>query len=103
MWEWMDGKAEQIESNGNGGTYRMELRKGLNFGGPLVKLRWRYVKVEYRGLVGFYERTVVEGNNYSEAYRIHKEGEYKVTYSTLFAYTHQLMLGFNFATSKRAR
>jgi hypothetical protein len=50
--------------------------RDTKFGGPFLKLRWRYLELSYRGLVG---------SGSADLYN-----------------HHQLMLGLDFATSKRA-
>jgi len=55
---------------------------------PFVKLRWKFVELTYRGLLGW---------KWGESYH----GDYD--YYDGFSYNQQLMLGLYFATSKRTR
>jgi hypothetical protein len=68
-----------------------------NFLSPFVKLRWKYLELTYRGLVGFWEE---------------KHGYHYFSYGTHDDYKsddgfnwnhHQLMFGLYFATNKRQR
>lgn len=76
---WMRGK---VKSNPNdiNASGRVE---SLNFGGPFVKLRWNYIELTYRGLLG-------------------RKWGGGVEKGSIFSYNvHQLMLGLYFSTSNR--
>jgi hypothetical protein len=60
-----------------------------NFIAPFVKLRWNFVELTYRGLLGYNE--ITQGTR----------GE--VLRSAEFNYSHQLMLGLYFVIPKRER
>jgi len=57
----------------------------LSFVGPFVKLRWKFVELTYRGLLGYIYHSLDNGS----------EGN--------ISWTHQLMIGLYFATNKRVR
>jgi hypothetical protein len=58
-------------------------------GGPFIKLRWRYVELSYRGLIGWGSKKIGSEDNdkYEDGLR----------------YNTQLFLGFHLATGKRIR
>jgi TolB-like protein len=65
-----------------------------NFLAPFVKLRWRFLELTYRGLLGVWEESRYGYRNNS-SYSEYDDG---------FSWnSHQLMLGFYFETSNRRR
>jgi hypothetical protein len=60
---------------------------------PFIKLRWRFVELSYRGLLGVYIISKDDDNDdYYESYYVDR-----------FSWNHQVMLGVHFTTSKRVR
>jgi TolB-like protein len=75
-------------SEGNG-KVADESGFNVNFLAPFVKLRWKFVELSYRGLLGYWGRLV----DYQD-----------LKYDNGFGWNnHQVMLGVHFATSKRVR
>jgi hypothetical protein len=60
--------------------------ESYNFLAPFIKLRWKYVELTYRGLLGVYERTYDYDSDYGFGWN-----------------NHQLMLGLYFVTDRRQR
>jgi hypothetical protein len=64
--------------------------------GPFVKLRRNFVELTYRGLLGFYDDSYFDNSTSSSTSdKTKKKG--------ISSWTHQLMLGFYFATDKQTR
>ena len=64
-----------------------DCHKSYNFLAPFIKLRWKFVELTYRGLVGWKDvYRYIAGSSYND-----------------FSYNHQLMLGLYFSTTKRER
>jgi len=70
----------------NKGSSDHKSRDYLSYVGPFVKLRWKFVELTYRGLLGLYDEKWVSDRHYAD-----------------ICWTHQLMLGLYFATNKRER
>jgi len=72
----------------------------LDFLAPFVKLRWRYVELSYRCLLGVSKKDVgfktAAPEAFASAYK-------KKSSDSEFTADHQLTLGLHFATSKRDR
>ncbi len=82
----------------------------IDFLGPFVKLRWRFMELTYRGLLGVkYTVKRAEIFEYYRDFENYRDSRYPVyryedSYDSGFGWNnHQLMLGFYFATSKRER
>jgi hypothetical protein len=58
----------------------------FNFFGPIVKLRWNFIELTYRGLLGINEGWFYDEYN-----------------GNVINWGHQIMIGIYFETSKRAR
>jgi hypothetical protein len=77
----------RYRSNGSGDTTYW----AHNFLAPFVKLRWNYLELTYRGLLG------ISGVDYDV-------DDYNYDHNESFGWNHhQLMLGLYFATSRRDR
>jgi hypothetical protein len=77
----------------NMGSNFKEGQKGnVSILAPFIKLRWKYVELSYRSLLGTYLIDVYDEN-----------GGYQKSYVDGFNWNHQIMLGIHFATSKRVR
>ena len=76
-----------------------ENKNDLGFLAPFIKLRWKFVELSYRGLLGIHmihkrKRYDTESGYGYEDYGYSVDG---------FSWNHQIMLGVYLATSKRVR
>jgi len=85
--------ADRITIGDNGKAYNddsiyIDTDSYMNFLAPFVRLRWHFIELMYRGLLGI---------------QIKQHGEYDGSSENKgFGYNqHQVMIGFHFATSKR--
>ncbi len=71
------------------------IKQNCDFLGPFVKLRWRFVEITYRGLLGIYGEHF-EYTGISNVVKPYIDDSFG-------GWNNQLMIGLYFATSKRER
>jgi hypothetical protein len=71
----------------------------IDFCGPFVKLRWNFVELTYRGLLGF---NIIDAKQEKYDYGVWSY-DYVNVRPARFNYSHQLMLGLYFVIPKRER
>jgi hypothetical protein len=86
---------EMDETQWVNSSYRYDT---FNFLAPFIKLRWRFLELKYRGLVGFWEETHGDYHRRGDGDNSHIEKK-----DGFGLNNHQLMLGLYFATNKRQR
>jgi len=72
-----------------GEYYRYEdyYQYSIGFGGPFVRLRWRFIEISYRGLMGYMDEEEYHYDYYNGSHYDYNEG---------FAWLSQLKAGFHF-------